>query len=217
MPALTAYVLDRESIKLDAYRLLCLFYANKEIARLSDPMGDYPDPAVHLERAFFAKEVTRLLLAVAIGVRTLDDQMERLPSSDPDRDRYIETRRRVNRTHQCMEFDPMSLREACNKIIHATVVEPHDTDGVEAHAYDQMMWESWQEHHDPDNANPKPFEALPWKHLSGLVRLGGTRGHEEWWVLLNVPLFVEAVYELLSNRVSTTVAEFVSRSRIGQG
>ena len=30
----STYALDKETIKLNAYRLLCLFYANKEIARL---------------------------------------------------------------------------------------------------------------------------------------------------------------------------------------
>lgn len=33
----SSYVLDREAIKLNAYRLICHFYANKEIARHTDP------------------------------------------------------------------------------------------------------------------------------------------------------------------------------------
>jgi hypothetical protein len=76
MPTLATYVLDRESIKLDAYRLLSLFYANKEIARRSDPMGDFPDAAAKLEQEYFGREMTRLLLTISIALRTLDDHRE---------------------------------------------------------------------------------------------------------------------------------------------
>jgi len=40
----SSYVLDRESIKLNVYRLICHFYANKEIARRADP--DTKDDAI---------------------------------------------------------------------------------------------------------------------------------------------------------------------------
>lgn len=43
---------------------------------------------------------------------------------------------------------------------------------------------------------PKPVK---WNHLSGSIRLGGFRGKEQWWHLLMVSEFVEAVYELVSN------------------
>jgi hypothetical protein len=33
------YTLDNESLKLDVYRLVCLFHANKQIARSSEPDG----------------------------------------------------------------------------------------------------------------------------------------------------------------------------------
>src|SRR5437899_1655108 len=105
MHPLSSYVLDREAIKLNAYRLICLFYANKEIARLSDPMHEYPDAAALLERVFFARELTHLLLNIAIALRTLDDQMNALSTTDPLRMSYAKARENVNKRHNCMMFD----------------------------------------------------------------------------------------------------------------
>ena len=198
MLQLSAYVLDREAIRLDAYRLLCLFYANKEIARQSDPVNHHPDQALLLERRYFPRELTRLLLSVAIAIRTLDDQMEHLSIENADRKKYVLARDHANAQHLCMMFDEMSLREVCNKIIHATVVEPHTQEGVESHQYDEYMWEAWQQNYDEagstESDRPEP---IPWEHLSGKVRLGGKQFGKQWWHLLEIPTFVSAVFDLL--------------------
>jgi len=187
MLALSSYALDRESIKLDLYRLICLFHANKEIARRSDPTHEYPDAAAQLERKFFPREMSRLLLSIAIGLRTLDDQMNRLSVDSPERIKYLAARDRANR-YRCMMFDEMPLREVCNKIVHANVVEPHTKEGVEPHEYDLLAWEE-----SIDAAS------IGWEHLSGNIRLGGNKGREQWWHLLEVPTFVEAVHEQLTD------------------
>lgn len=187
MVGLSSYTLDRDSIKLDAYRLICLFYANKEIARRSDPTNEFPDSAARLEKAFFPREMSRLLLSIAIGLRTLDDQMRNLRADASERVKYIAARDRANRL-QCMMFDEMPLREVCNKIVHATVVEPHTREGVEPHEYDLLAWEA-----SDDDAS------IGWEHLSGNIRLGGKKAGEQWWHLLEVPIFVEAVYKQLSD------------------
>jgi hypothetical protein len=59
------YELDAEQIQLNAYRLGCLFFANKEIARRSDPSA--PNPIAGLEQKFFAREMSHLLLQIAIA------------------------------------------------------------------------------------------------------------------------------------------------------
>jgi hypothetical protein len=191
------YTLDSETLKLNAYRLLCLFYANKEIARLSDP-NDPDDAAVHLEKRFFSREMTQLLLAIAVGLRVLDDQMRALPLENEHRKAYLARREQVNRRHVCMMFDGMPLREVCNKIIHAIVVEPHSTEGSASHKIDEHNWLAWSEVHNmsPEEAGPEP-EPIKWEHLSGHIRLGGHHDKEQWWHLLEVPMFAEAVYELL--------------------
>ena len=48
----------------------------------------------------------------------------------------------------------------------------------------------------PEDAGPEP-KHIRWEHLSGHVRLGGRRGKELWWQLLEVPVFVEAISALL--------------------
>lgn len=193
----STYTLDRESIKLNAYRLLTLFYANKEIARLSDPM-QRDDAASQLERTFFAREMTQLLLNIAIGMRVLDDQMKGLPVADPMRQAYLQRRDELNRSHHCMMFDDMSLREVCNKIIHATTVEPHSTKGSDSHKIDEYNWLGWSEVEEasPGEAGPEP-DPIEWEHLSANIRLGGQQAKEQWWYLLEVPTFVQAVFELL--------------------
>ena len=191
------YTLDSETLKLNAYRLLCLFFANKEIARLSDPNEPH-DAAVGLERRFFSREMTQLLLSIATGLRVLNDQMCALPLDSEYRAAYLARRDEVNRRHRCMMFDEMSLRDVCSKIIHALVVEPHFTEGSGSHQVDEYNWMAWSEVHDlsSEDAGPEP-KHIRWEHLSGHVRLGGRRGKELWWQLLEVPIFVEAVSALL--------------------
>lgn len=192
------YTLDAEKVKLNAYRLLCLFHANMEIARTTDPEATN-EPAAHLERQFFSREMTELLLSIAIGVRVMDDQANSLPLDSQFRIEYVARRAAVNNNRQCMMFDMMSLREVCNKIIHAVVVEPHSTEGTGSHQIDEYNWLGWSESQDqaPDDVGPEPMP-IKWSHLSGNIRLGGSRGREQWWHLLMVPTFVEAVYELVS-------------------
>jgi hypothetical protein len=112
---------------------------------------------------------------------------------------YLEAMNAANYRHNCMMFDEMSLREACNKIIHAEVVEPHFQD-VEngSHEIDNHNWLSWYEavEHSGDSTIPKP-DPIRWKHLTNNVRLGGKKRGKQWWHLLVVPIFAEAISELL--------------------
>lgn len=193
----STYTLDTETIKLNAYRLLCLFYANKEIARLSDP-NTRADPASQLERVFFAREMTHILLNIAVGLRVLDDQIRSMHPSEKQREAYLLALNKVNLRHRCMLFDEMPLREVCNKIIHASTVEPNTKEGAEYHQHDEYNSMGWDETVDESSGEPseKP-EPIKWEHLSGHIRLGGTRGKDQWWHLLEVPVFVEAITELL--------------------
>jgi len=186
-----------ESIKLNAYRLLALFYANKEISRLSDP-EQRNDSASQLERMFFAREMTNILLSIAIGVRVLDDQMKQTSNEAAPRQAYLQRRDSVNRKHSCMMFDSMTIREVCNKIIHATTVEPHSTQGSESHQIDEYNWIGWAEtnDHEPGAGGPEPAP-IEWEHLSGHIRLCGLHNDKHWGQILDVPVFIEAIFELL--------------------
>jgi hypothetical protein len=197
MNFLTNYALDSETIKLNAYRLLCLFFTNKEIARQADPASP-DDPLSLLEQHFFASEVTKLLLDIAISIRVLDDQMNRLPSGDPKLNAYLRVLSEINKHYNCMMFDQLPLREVCNKIIHATTVEPHVQEASESHKEDGYNLLGWSEamEQSKGEAGPEPAP-VKWRHLAYIIRLGGTKNGEKWSCLLEVPVFVEAVCQLL--------------------
>ena len=195
----SSYVLSREAIKLNAYRLICHFYANKEIARHTAP--DTRDDAIaKLEDDHFFHEMSRLLLEVAISVRVLDDQMKRLKERSEIRESYDAAMREVNRRYNCMMLDEMNLREVCNKIIHAEVVEPHIQELEDGgHEIDNYNWLGWTEavEHSGDNEIPRP-EPIKWKHLTNKIRLGGKHQGEQWWYLLDAPTFVGAIGRLFA-------------------
>jgi hypothetical protein len=151
------YTLDAEKLKLNAYRLLCLFYATMGIARTSDPEKPN-DAAATLERQFSSREMTVLLLSIAIGVRVTDGWVIALPSDNKFQIEYIERRDLVNAYWHCMMFNIMPLREVRNKIIHAVVVEPHSTPGSGSHQIDEHNWHGWSEARDqsPDDVGPEP-------------------------------------------------------------
>ena len=193
------YIVDRENIKSNAYRLICCFYASKEIARTSDPENRNEGIAL-LENQLFFKEVSRLLLEIAISVRVMDDQMNQLPNSSEVKTLYLKSLGRVNQNFNCMMFDNMNLRDVCNKIIHAIVVEPHFQELSDGdHEIDHYNWMSWCEssEYSGNKEIPEP-DPITWKHLTNNIRLGGKHRGEQWWHLLVVPTFVESVSELLS-------------------
>lgn len=142
---ITFYILDRGVIKLNAYRLLSHFYANKEIARQADP-DTRNDSIAILEGHYFQREMSRLLLEITIFLRVSDDQMKKQDKQSEIRIAYDIASERANHLHNCMMFDKMSLREACNKIIHADIVEPHIKEPEDgSHKYDNFNWLGWSE------------------------------------------------------------------------
>lgn len=190
------YTLDVEGMKLNAYRLISLFYANQEIARSTDP--ELRDGVAKLEDKFFFSEMSKLLIEIAISIRVLDDQMKGLPESNEIKRTYDSAMQVINERHNCMMFDEMSLRDTCNKIIHADVVEPHIEESNNGlHKFDEYNWLGWSDavEHLEGEEIPKP-DPIQWKYLTTNIRLGGKKGGEEWWCLLEVSVFVEAISEL---------------------
>lgn len=188
------YEFDSEQIKLNTYRLACLFFANKEIARRSDPSS--PDGLARLEQQFFTREMTHLLLQIAIALRVMEDQMLALAPHDPKRQGYLRRRDETKRQFDCMMFDDLSLRQVCNKIIHALIVEPHVTDADISHSLDERA-AAYANSDDADEEGGLEWTPIEWHHLTGNIRLGGRDGREEWYHLLDVPTFVEAITSLL--------------------
>lgn len=179
------YVLDSNTILEKTYDLLCTFFANKEISRVSDP-NDSDAPLAALEARFFEAKVSRLLIEIAASLRVLSDQISKLPAEDIQRKRYDLLTAEVDGYHYDLFNDPdLSLREACNKIIHSDSFEPHSKDGVEGHESD------------PAYTHGDDAKSVHWRYVSNLVRLSGKRGKENWHVLLDIEVFVKAVFKVL--------------------
>ncbi len=180
------YIIDKSLVLQKAYSLLCVFFANKEISRRSNPENE-SDTLKLLEKLFFEANASRLLLEVAISVRVLDDQMSRLPKADERKIRYEAGKLEVNKYDYGL-WDELNLniRDVCNKIIHSDVMEPHFSDGTEPNEFD------FEFKYTGTN------KSVDWRHLSGYVRLTGTKRGEKWYVLLDIEAFVKGVYVLLT-------------------
>lgn len=109
---------DLPTLRLDLFRLLCYFSGSGKIHQLPDDKfieGDGSEVILqsfrHLEDKYFQKETGRILLQSAIFTRLVLDESEAEPEEHP--------------VHPCGfleqsgKTDPLSLREACNKIVHS--------------------------------------------------------------------------------------------------
>lgn len=186
------HVIDPRGVGLKAYRLLCAFFADKEISRRTMP-NDPTDGLRRMQRLYFESEVSGLLIEIAAAVRVLDDQMRLLPAGDFRRTDF-ERRMRATDGYVFGLFDfdiddpsvsPHTLRQVCNRIIHTSVFQPHSTDGQETHERDT-----------PAIAGVAP-PSIEWRHLNGYVRLAGNHQGKVWILLLDIEAFVRAVYTLL--------------------
>ena len=122
--------------------------------------------------------------------------MKKLSKTSELQKSYFAARDTVNK-RSCMMFDNMSLREVCNKIIHADVVEPHFRNATESHKIDEYnmvgFWEAQEMSPNVELAEPEP---IVWEHLTYNIRLGGTHRGKQWWHLLMLPVFIEVISDL---------------------
>jgi hypothetical protein len=180
------YRIDKSMVLQKAYLLLCLFFANKEIARVSNP-NNSNDSLKSLEELFFSPEVSRLLIEIAIAVRVIDDQIPKLSPTDKTRINYEASKQIVDKLEYALFDDlDLTLREVCNKIIHSDIMEPHYADGTEPHELDLPYKHGYGD------------KEIHWQQLNGFVRLSGSKGKEVWYVLLNIQVFIRGVYKLLT-------------------
>lgn len=108
------HIFDPAAVRLDLWTLLMLFLGDREFAILTEPeLDSNHHPLLSLHGEFADYEVTRILLSSAIALRVADD-----------RDAGA-----LNAARACGELQgnsqeaahaPLTLREACNKIIHAS-------------------------------------------------------------------------------------------------
>lgn len=127
----SGYCPDIEVIRLDLYRLLNQFLASQSLSEKCDVDGELFH-AMHSLDSFFEIESTRILLSSAVIARVLDDKNKDLKQYNtscgvltPD----------LNNPKEIVD---LQLREACNKIIHATKIK-YDVEVVR-HGYTQRYF-----------------------------------------------------------------------------
>ncbi|WP_439369627.1 hypothetical protein [Bradyrhizobium sp. DASA03120] len=103
---------DPGTFLLDLYRLVCMVSASCDVARLG-----LTCPAIAaMQEAYFRSEVTRILISCATGVRIQLDQSHGTPDdTGPNCGRLF-----PDWAADKSKVEVLTLREACNKIIHAT-------------------------------------------------------------------------------------------------
>jgi hypothetical protein len=106
--------IDPSPFLLDLYRLLCMVLADRQFAKL----GLQSSRAIEwLQDGYADTEITRVLISTAVILRILFDQ---------DRRRFRDLVSKKCGTlypeRPKMTREDLTLREACNKIIHATRV-----------------------------------------------------------------------------------------------
>jgi hypothetical protein len=112
---------DGGPFALDLYRLLGMVLSDKQIASLGDETSYLMQPIWLLQERFRKAELLRILVSSAVALRILFDQKR-----DPREQRFETVSRKPcgflwpNLPKRQREV--LTIREACNKIIHATDV-----------------------------------------------------------------------------------------------
>ena len=102
-------------LRLDLYRLVCYFQTSEYLATLSDG-GDFC-PWQGLRDEFQDSEIMRILLQMAVAIRFIGfGQADQMKSQ---RDVLEESVGLLFKSVTDSAPEPLQLREACNKIIHA--------------------------------------------------------------------------------------------------
>lgn len=134
---------------------------------------DDPEPSslFRLHHALAEPRLSQLLLQIAVFVRTFDDVM-----TDLDPEAYRAHAAATNGENYIGDLDgtPLTIREACNKIIHAVDFRPiydHSDRQVAEGAYTRVWY------------------------MTGEIEIGGRRGRHQWAVLLFVQPFLEVVVD----------------------
>jgi hypothetical protein len=107
------HMVEQSAFTLDLYRLVCMVLADRKVASLSTESRAFAE----LQGAYLRTEVVRILISCAAGLRIVFDQHPRQKSVDERTDCGKLYR---DWTAKKSMVEVLTLREGCNKIIHAT-------------------------------------------------------------------------------------------------
>lgn len=183
---------DLKEFRRDLYRLLCLFQASEKTALqiAANYLGQVEpttrtDPLESLQKEFFTDEVSRILLQTSIVVRILDDELE----ADPEEKAPRHCGTLEQPSGQTPK--PLTLREACNKLIHARKIN-FDIELVSWELANPLLGVSW--------VQPRTF-------------LYGYHQGIEWKATIEVIKLIEQAYAVLRYRTLAELLEDEGRTK----
>ena len=168
--------LDLEEVRLACFDAYNIVTASRALGGEHEMRDDDDGPGLsslfklHLELA--EGRLSQLLLRVALMLRTFDDVMRDVEGYET----HVAATSGENFIGD-IDGEPLSLREACNKIIHAIDFRP--------------IYES-AEREEADKTYSRVW------YMTGEIEIEGTRGAHQWAVLLFVPPFLEMVLDRIA-------------------
>jgi hypothetical protein len=119
---------NRETVLLELHRLVAIFLSSKSFAQLRTGIGESWEPIEALQ-ACEEGEITRILLTVAITFRIIDNRK---------RD-HVPPIRSCGTLLKNLKYPaistPLTVREACNKILHADAIRGDLDDTADGQVY----------------------------------------------------------------------------------
>jgi len=151
---MNGYPIAAEALDLEIYQLACTVAASGALHRL----GKTSRGIRWLAKMFECSELSRRLIALAVTIRNMDEERWPRNAKGPHVGTLIPDEKQPDSS------EPLKLREACNKIVHAQDVDFFP--GVD----------------DMDEDTP----------ISHIIKLWGSKGGERWIATLDLFKFVEA-------------------------
>jgi hypothetical protein len=106
------YIFDDIALEKECYHLMALFLSSAHVHKLK---SEYPDSQFQIFSIYEPQEMKKLLISISIQLRMIDDLMK-----DHDRSGYLPNKAigNIKFLNKNSTIDA-SIRDACNKIIHA--------------------------------------------------------------------------------------------------
>jgi hypothetical protein len=106
------YIFDSISLEKECYHLAALFMASNNIRVIQD---EKPESQFTIFSIYEPQEIKKLLISISIQLRMIDDLMKNYGRKNYIPSKKIGTIKYNGKTRS----KKMSIRDACNKIIHA--------------------------------------------------------------------------------------------------
>ena len=187
-----------ETIEVLCFELLNIFEASRPIAdnfklqevELEEEQTFENFPLIQLHQKHTLIQTSKILLQIALMVRTFDDQFKDFENGEAYKN-YVEEIDDGHYVGVMTGHDTFNYREACNKIIHAAEVRP---------LYERIDRESAAESGD------KNLDQDIW-YLTGEIDFCGKFHGNDWNATIHIQEFIEVILSVIRFRVGKEVTD----------